>query len=154
MITAKDISRFWSKVDKADDNSCWLWKGARNKKGYGMFRLWPKMIRAHRVAYQLTHGEIQEGLLVCHTCDNPPCCNPSHLFLGTVQDNVNDKMKKGRINPCYGENNKNCKLSDMQVAEIRRRYSSGNENQTELARAFGVSNAHISDIVGYKTRAY
>lgn len=88
------MDRFWSKVNKTD--GCWLWIASRHKKGYGQFKLDGKMRKAHRVAWELTYGPIPPDKNVCHTCDNPPCVRPDHLFLGTNGDNVRDAVKKGR----------------------------------------------------------
>ena len=99
---ARDLSRaerFWSKVNRVEDpDECWEWiPKARHKFGYGIFMDRPYGTKkAHRVAWELTNGEIPNGLMVLHTCDNPPCCNPNHLFLGTAQDNSLDMMSKGR----------------------------------------------------------
>lgn len=96
--------RFWAKVDKsAGADACWPWTGALFRSGYGMIGIENQARRANRIAWQLTHGEIQPGLLVCHHCDNPPCVNPTHLFLGTAQDNTNDMMRKGRISTPRGD---------------------------------------------------
>lgn len=88
--------RFWPKVQKAD--GCWLWQAALNAQGYGKIQLRGRItMGAHRIAYYLTTGvDPGQGLLVCHTCDNPPCCNPEHLFLGTYQDNRRDCVNKRR----------------------------------------------------------
>lgn len=89
------VSNFWSKVNK--ENECWIWNGGLTKKGYGQFH--SKKIeesRAHRVAWLIVYGPIPKGLHVCHKCDIRSCVNPDHLFLGTNQDNVNDKVAKNR----------------------------------------------------------
>ena len=90
--------RFWEKVDQSGGLfACWPWTANRNSRGYGdRFRVGDKQYRAHRFAYELTHGPIPDGLLVCHSCDNPPCCNPAHLWLGTAADNHADRNRKGR----------------------------------------------------------
>lgn len=87
-------TRFWDRVDKSGE--CWLWFGKIEWDGYGRVKYKGKSYRAHRVAWELVNGEIEDGLLVLHRCDNPLCCNPSHLFLGTQQDNMTDKKQKGR----------------------------------------------------------
>lgn len=94
-LSAQDIARFSAKVDTSGD--CWLWQGGRFTTGYGHFTVSGKLVGAHRVAYQLAHGPIPLGLLVCHTCDNPQCVRPDHLFLGTVRDNALDAQRKSRL---------------------------------------------------------
>lgn len=86
--------RFWSKVEIVGENDCWLWQAGKHRQGYGMFQFGGKMIPAHRVAYALAVAEPKESF-VCHKCDNPPCCNPRHLFLGSHLD---DMASKGRGN--------------------------------------------------------
>ena len=86
--------RFWSKVHVT--NGCWLWTRCRRKDGYGKLGLFGEIVYAHRVAWLLTNGPIPKGLCVLHHCDNPPCCNPDHLFLGTRADNATDRDTKGR----------------------------------------------------------
>jgi hypothetical protein len=97
--------RFWKYVDKKGDNDCWVWKGYRQIYGYGQIFINKKSCGTHRVMWELVNGPIPEGLFVCHHCDNPPCCNLSHLFLGTSQDNVNDMMQKGRFVRYSGSRN-------------------------------------------------
>jgi HNH endonuclease len=92
--------RFWCRVKKGLADECWLWSGSTNKKGYGRITLGSRAAgveRAHRVSWLLFRGEIPDGLCVLHRCDNPPCVNPSHLFLGTKRDNTADMVSKGRM---------------------------------------------------------
>lgn len=89
--------RFWGKVNRIGFEECWEWMAARDPNGYGRIGgKRPRAELAHRVAYRLTRGDIPLGLHVCHSCDNPPCCNPNHLFLGTDLDNNRDMRAKGR----------------------------------------------------------
>jgi hypothetical protein len=92
---------------------------------------------------------IPDGMLVCHTCDNPPCCNPKHLFLGTFQDNIDDRERKGRNHPpCLrGEKHGQHKLTELDVIEIRNRYSQGNESYRSLSGSFGISFGQIRNII-------
>lgn len=96
-------SRFWNKVRKLGPNECWVWttKSGERAKRYGVFLINGRSHIASRVAWELANGKISKGLFVCHHCDNPPCCNPSHLFLGTPRDNYMDAIRKGRI--IYGK---------------------------------------------------
>lgn len=141
------MKRFWDKVRKTD--TCWIWTASiRNKgRGYGQFCLNGKMVRAHRVAYELEHGPIPQGMHVCHTCDNESCVRPSHLFLGTHTDNMQDKTAKGRGNQPKGEAAGLAKLTEEQVREIRARYYAGGVRQVDLANEFGVAQTTISSVV-------
>lgn len=139
--------RFWSVlVDKRSENECWPWTGGRYPDGYGRLRMnGSKPRRAHRVAYELAVGEVSADMLVCHTCDNPLCCNPKHLFLGTHQDNYDDMVTKGRDR---GKVNlrASMRLSDDQVREIRAARESG-VTSAELAERNGVSVKTIWNIL-------
>jgi hypothetical protein len=152
--------RLWGKVLKAGPEECWEWQGARGTNGHGRTmhyrdgqRIWTA---AHRLAWELTFGMIPEGTFVCHKCDNPPCCNPDHLFLGSAADNTWDMVTKGR----HGS----VRLTPEQVAEIRSRYTrnyapmlsrSGlpngggrmRSNTRELAAEFGVHESYLKSLI-------
>lgn len=87
--------RFWEHVDKS--SGCWVWTGAIDQDGYGRVRIGRRNRKAHRVAYQLANGPFPAHLIIRHTCDNPPCCNPDHLLTGTHQDNMNDRRERGQV---------------------------------------------------------
>ena len=94
-ITEIDKARFWSKAKQT--NYCWEWQAAKDNNGYGMFKIQGEYLKASRIAYQIINGEISDkDIHVLHKCDNPTCINPDHLFTGTHQDNMMDKMRKGR----------------------------------------------------------
>jgi HNH endonuclease len=97
VLSQKYIDSFWSKVEKTGENKCWKWKTYKNKQGYGRLGIAAgQCVNAHRVSWVIHNGQIPDGLFICHTCDNPECTNPKHLFLGTRQDNINDMMVKKR----------------------------------------------------------
>lgn len=144
---------FWSRVNKNGPvhpilgTPCWLWTGALVEKGYGEVGYHGKRWYTHRLAYYLTHGEIPEDKDVCHHCDNPPCCNPEHLWADTREGNMKDAVSKGRI--AHGSEHYAAKLTEANVAEIRKRVAAG-EKQVALATEFGVSFQQISSIVSGK----
>lgn len=154
-LSEKDKARFWAKVDKRGDNECWPWTGHRKKFGHGAFRLSGGLATASRVAMALTGAEIPPGLFVCHRCDVPYCCNPSHLFLGTSLDNAQDRERKGRGNQLRGDAHPSrtmpetrprgqeintAILNPEKVTELRRLSSLG-VNNAELGRRFGITKA-------------
>lgn len=139
MITAyseKDIERFQRKVNPLG-NGCWEWQGCRNGRGYGKFSIKAEVIYAHRFSYWATFGEHPGAYLVCHKCDNPPCVNPSHLFLGTTKDNANDQARKGR-------NKGNRKITEADALYIR----NSPLTTAALMTQFGLGRAQICNIRG------
>lgn len=141
--------QLWSRVAKLSDDECWNWIGKSTNWGYGRIKVKEKTKAAHRLAWELTFGEIPDGLHVCHKCDNRACCNPKHLFLGTRFDNMQDMVRKGRgvNNSLRGEQSPSHKLTEEQVLLIRKLHSEGAKNMSELAREMGVSRNAIHDIV-------
>ncbi len=138
--------RFWKYVQKTD--TCWIWIGARlSKNGYGVLGKTEqgedqsiyRNVTTHRFSWELHFGMIPEGLLVCHHCDNPPCVNPSHLFLGTDQDNVDDMFRKGR------EPHRNTKLRPADIPPIRQMLARG-DRPVDIAILFGVNRTTICDV--------
>jgi hypothetical protein len=153
----------WTEVDHdwtPVDTPCWEWNGYRNPRGYGQLavgrhagddpqRSVPML--APRAAFLAWVGDIPDGCVVCHHCDNPPCINPTHFFLGTRLDNNADAAAKGRTS--RGENHGQHKLSDAQVDEIRARYAEGGVYQKQLAAEYGVCQQLISHYVRGTRRA-
>jgi hypothetical protein len=146
--------RFWSKVAKSGPADCWNWTGAQfygRDAGYGKL-LWqskpmPIWRRAHRVAWELTYGPITNPkICVCHTCDNPLCCNPAHLWLGTIAANNYDREAKGRGASHLGQLNPNAKINEKIAEEIREAVKMG-ETQSGVARRYGISQPHVWKIV-------
>lgn len=168
-LSPKDIARFWSKVAIGKPDDCWLWQGSLARGGYGQFKAKGRMLRAHRVAYLLGHGHDPIDSLICHDCDNPPCCNPSHVSLGTPLSNLQDAAKKGRTarltgerhhtrtNPdsiLRGERVGSSKLTEEQVRDIRDRYANTDTSQEKLAAEYGVIRESIRDILKGKNWAH
>jgi len=146
------VDRFWPKVAKREPNDCWEWSGARDPNGYGRFYHGRGSYKlSHRVAWELINGVIPGpsgllGMYVLHRCDNPPCCNPGHLFLGTHTDNMADMARKGRHADHRGERSSVSKLTLASVNAIRARLATGLETNTAIALDYGVYNSTISMI--------
>jgi hypothetical protein len=149
------VASFWAKTVKAAGNECWLWTGGLISTGYGLLSAHGKLTLAHRYSYAIHNGTIADGLHVLHSCDNPRCVNPAHLFLGTNNDNIRDRMAKGRGRgiprpSIRGANHHSAKLTDDAVREIRALAAQGIPHN-EIARRFGVSHVVANKIVNRKS---
>ena len=141
------VERFWSKVQKGEPDECWPWQAAiASTTGYGKFTLQTgQTVDAHRLAYRFTHGEeIADGILIMHTCDNKPCCNPAHLMAGTSAQNSADMKAKKRST--IGERNPNSKLTRIQVDDIRKLLDAGTPVGT-IAEVYGIGITQVRRIM-------
>lgn len=133
--------KFWPHVEKGD--GCWTWRGPIEGDGYGrVYVNRSTHVRAHRVSWEIHRGPIPEGMQVCHHCDNPPCVNPEHLFLGDTFDNIFDAAKKKRMRR---------KLTDREVAEIRALVARGLPIAT-ISRMYGVVRSHVRGLADQRCR--
>lgn len=130
---------FWARVERGQDSDCWPWRGTRRDDGRGVLSYQGKRFKAHRLAFELTNGTIPRDMCVLHRCDNPPCCNPSHLFLGTKGDNNRDCASKGRRRGYH-------KLSPADVIAIR----NSNKPTREVAADFNITPEQVRNIVTFK----
>lgn len=133
--------RFWSKVERNAPDECWPWTAGRFLGGYGLFSIGNRDFGAHRIAWRLLHGPIPDRKHVCHRCDNPACCNPGHLFLGTNADNMRDRDSKGR--QARGTRHPRAKLTDDLVRAIR----ADGRGSKALSKALGVSRTVIRNVL-------
>lgn len=145
--------RFWSKVIKSD--GCWAWTGTFSSKGYGV--IWDEhktQKGAHVVSFMMNVGPIPKGMFVYHKCDNPPCVNPEHLFLGTPSDSMKDMQAKGRDKKAFGETHVCCKISDDQALTLIAEYGRGGTTFAKLALKYGISYAQAYRLYNNQTRTY
>jgi hypothetical protein len=134
--------KVWPKVEQRGHGECWPWHGARNKNGQGHLLRGgrgSRFVSCSRAIYEITHGEVPAGFDVCHTCDQPSCCNPDHLFAAPHRDNMLDMARKQR--------SPGRRLTAEQVTQIRQLFSAGGITKTQIGKAFGVSRVQIANIV-------
>lgn len=147
---------FWKRVRIGTPEQCWLWMGARLNAGYGVTQdVNRKQVGTHRLAWELTFGPIPKGVLILHKCDNPPCCNPWHLFPGSHRDNTQDAFRKGRLPKLpshFWPNNPRSKLNPSIASKIRKLRAKG-VGVRALGRQFGVSHPTIRLILSNQTYA-
>lgn len=135
-----EVPRFWAKVDKsAGPEACWPWTGAITTHRYGCVQWQGRVLGAHKVAYLLGHGPVPSGLQIRHSCDNPPCCNPAHLSLGTRKDNAADKVARGRTPKTMTKF-----LTAEQVREIRA--ARGRLSSGDIAKQYGITQSYTFTI--------
>ncbi len=139
--------RFFSYIGHGSitKTGCIVWLGSKNENGYGKIKVNDRLILTHRFSYEILVGPIPDGLDLCHTCDNPPCLNPTHLFPGTRQQNMDDAVSKGRI--AHGERHGNSKLTEDDIREIRKRHAVGDVSFVSLGKQFAISGPATYKIV-------
>jgi hypothetical protein len=139
--------KFWGKVNRGPD--CWVWNGPINTHGYGNYCVNGRSQGAHRYSYELHYGSIPKGLFICHTCDNPSCVRPDHLFIGNSRTNADDCVKKRRTT--WGDKNPMSKFTNAQVRAIREEFRIKRTSKTVLARRFDVERRTIDYMINRQT---
>lgn len=141
---------FWAKVDKSGE--CWEWTGAKSAQGYGLFHMKDGHGRAHTYSLEMATGErYKPGMDTCHTCDNPSCVRPEHLYFGTRSQNIRDAVDRGQMK--IGERHPFAKLTELDVVALREEYAAG-ASVGELENAYGLAVSTIRGIVlGYKWKS-
>lgn len=141
--------RFWDNVTVAGPDDCWVWTGTIGNNGYGRMSVNCKYHSVHRLSYLIAHGEINDKLLVIHSCDNKPCVNPKHLSQDVHAENARQAMERGRV--CARDRNGMARLSESDVEAIRVTYEHALVTQDEIARAYGIGNPQVSRIINHKS---
>lgn len=144
-LTRNDIGRFFTKFIIGKPDAYWLWLAGGTVDGYGQFKIGNIKYMAHRIAYQIEYGEFDESMDICHTCDNPPCMNPAHLFAGTRQDNMEDAMVKGRLPK--GDNHYNSTISDNDCEQMKRDFAAGGFTYKRLAYIYNTTKQNAWSII-------
>lgn len=145
-LSDKDIKRFWSKVDIKSEDECWIWKAGKGRFNYGSFWLNGKSYSSHRVSYYLHNPEADINLFICHKCDIPECVSPHHLFAGTQNDNMQDKVIKNRQPKLKGSKHGMSILTEEQVLQIKNTDMTF-ITQEQLAKQYSVSRQIINQIL-------
>ena len=134
----------WAKIQQRGPSDCWEWTACKDKDGYGKFQYCGSPSMAHRVVWEFTRGKIPGGLNVCHHCDNPSCCNPNHLFLGTDRDNMRDKVNKHRLRNQFTDNPA---LTYEQKLTALAAYRTGLLSLGDIAEVLGVGKTTIARLM-------
>jgi hypothetical protein len=145
---------FWSRVRTGQPDECWEWQGSRGSHGHGVLGYHGKRhIIASRLAYELTFGTIPSGLFICHRCDNPPCCNPAHLYAGTQAENMADRVRRGRWKggSPVGERCGASVLTEADVLKIKERHRFTRSGIRQTGRDYGVSHSSIIALLDGRT---
>lgn len=150
LLNEKQLKNFEDKVERVPFSECQYWTACTIRGGYGHFKVNGTMMKAHRVAYEQFVGPIPKCAFILHSCDQPSCVNPKHLRTGTHQENMDDMKKRDRQAKPKGETNGRVKLTETEVAEIRKLYAAGGISHRALAGRFGVARSLISFILNYK----
>lgn len=155
-----DAARLWARVNfdgptqPGMSDPCHVWTGDTRGAGYGSIKIGGKKIATHRLAWELANGPIPPGLLALHHCDNPPCVRVTHLFLGTVKDNAQDMLAKGRGNKARGESHGRAKKSEGEIRALLAEYAAGGVTQKELAARYGLHPIYVNKVITGKKWAH
>lgn len=141
-MRVRDLEGLISRLIFDENSGCWVWQGTTNRNGYGRFRRNKKTVLVHREVYEQFFGAVPEGLIVMHSCDNPPCCSPGHLIAGTHKDNARDRDDRGRAIFLYGESHGRAKATIEVVEDIR----SSEDTLRALAKKHGLSKSQVHRI--------
>jgi len=146
---AAGLQGVMANIQKTD--TCWLWTGTRHHTGYGRIEIQGKSMGAHRAIWILLNGPLRPDQHVCHRCDNPPCVNPDHLFIGTRSDNMRDCVAKGRKNPAHpkGESHPRSRLTEASVRAMRVESMRG-DSTSVLSERYGISASQVQRIIAGK----